>query len=606
MAFSGVWQGSTAAGVWVDAAAGSVLVAVVGTRGGTLFGAPAAPGWTLIGAETAAPTEASGSREWVAVWWRVAAAPTTHTFTLPADAAAGGWVVVYGYTGPRAVTGAVLARPLGQAPVWPAVTGGSGDAVRLSLMPGASYYPPGTDRAGSPWLSTIQVRDATVSAGVPSVAAAGGSGPRSGVLWSLLLSGVTPPTPTLSGPSGVPVGGVDTWSWTATAGQTGRAVRRRIGTGAYSYLSAAGTWVSTVQWVSSADTSVTISGWTAGVYQMSVAVAVGEDQSNWSSPLLVTCASAPPAPAAITVAPLTTRRPTVTITPGAGSGTVAGYRLQVRAAGVTVEEATVPASGVWPAVQRWPDQVTVAAATVLGGGVAGGWLTVPVTLTVPAVPTPTVQAVQVSHPVSGLPGVRLVVAAPGSYTVEVSVDGADPLTASMTDSTTIDDYSPGSVYTVRLRRTDGELSGAVTVTVASITEGQAGWLIDPLHPELAVQVPARSDGGLRHELRASTAVYLDDPQVSVGYAGPALTPGGVWTVWAYGEVAAQKALVLLRGQRPLRYRWPATPAGRPGRVDVFLPVSVSAPRVAPDVNVSIWPITVEWEAADAATTGRYI
>ena len=610
MAFSSVWEGGGPNGrVWVDAPAGMVLVAVSGGRSGIRWGAlTPPPGWSLLGWESqfgASGDLQSPGYEWCAIYWRIADGSATDVFfgSPAADPTAGRWTVIYGFAGPRALSGWAIARPQAQRPWWPAVAGGAGDAVRISLLPGHSGAPPGTDRAGSPWLASIQVRDQAVAAGGAAQVQSSSSSPGEGVTWTLLLAGAQVPTPVLTGASAVEIGGALGVSWAPSAGQTARAVRRRLGNGSWSYLNAAGSWVGTVQWVTSGVASASLSSWSAGTYQVQVAVRVGSDDSEWSQSLSVKADSPPPAPSSVVVAPTNVRRPTVTVTGAAGAGgTVTGYRIEVRDPDdVLVEAGWADASGIWTATTRWPDSVSVAAQTVRYGGLAGPWTTVAVTLVVPPVPTPVVDAVGVEHPDSGLPGVRLVVTATGTYTLEVQPADGDVLTGVMTDSTTVDDYSPAASYRVRLVRADGEVSEWVTVPAAAVAAGQAQWLVDPQRPETAVLLRARSDDEHVWDLRASTARYLDDDIEQVSYAGPPMAPSGTSTVWAVDRPALEAALALLRSRRPLRYRWPPSSRGEPGRLDEFLPIEVSAPRFVPDVNHDIWAITYRWATARTTT-----
>lgn len=574
------------------------------------------PDWSVLG--FGQHRLASGRTDWIVIWGGVAAGPVD-TFYLPeplgADQGSSAGLMGYVLRGPKTVF-AAAGLVQSQRPVWPAVEGGAGDILRISLP---HLGPPGTD-VGAPERSYIQVSRAVATAGAPETPAVSADR-RTGLVWTVLASTAQPGPPVWTGPRGVTPAESWTAAWEPVEGQTHVQVARAITGGSTEYLTAAGAWTSAVSWIATTAASRGVGAWPTGLYTVQVRVRVDGVDSEPVSVQVLSMA-APLAPVSVSVSSTSVRRPTVTITPAvADAGLVSGYEITITAAGEVLKASTVSAAGVWVPRVRWPDgDVTVTARSVLSGLIAGPATSVTVTISVPPIPAPVVESITVPHPTSGLPGARLIVDLAGPYDIEVlpcdhTLLGTVAVTPGYVpdpeavrivpwpgmSSATITDYTPAAGYAIRL--VDGEEhSPWVTVVSAVGPEDQAQWLLDPTRPELAVMLRAYADDEVRHDLRAETIRYLDDDHEQVAYAGPVLAPSGTSTVWALNQDELDKALTLLKARRPLVYRWPASSDGTPGRVDRFLPVAVETPRLLPDVNHDHWRVTYRWAAYNTTNT----
>lgn len=179
---------------------------------------------------------------------------------------------------------------------------------------------------------------------------------------------------------------------------------------------------------------------------------------------------------------------------------------------------------------------------------------------------------------------------------------------------TVDDYDPAPAYLVRVvdeARDPVEASAWVAVetiaaewppvTFSPLTaaqDAQAQWLIDPQHPELALLLRAREDGGLAWDMSADRTRYRGAQVETVTYRDRMAATGGTTTVWLQGRADYDGLLALLALQAPLVYRWPSSTDGTPGRVDRMLVTEASLPRFDPGINHDIWPATLSWGPAE--------
>ena len=395
-------------------------------------------------------------------------------------------------------------------------------------------------------------------------------------------------------------------------------VRRRQGGGAWAYLDSAGVWVAGQQWLTASAPAVDLPGMSNPIlWEVQVAARVGSDDSSWSGSRMIQARVSPPAPSTIAVSSLTVRRPLVMIAGAAGSGnTVTGYKIELWADGVLLEAGTAGTSGFWTPTRLPDGPVTVVARTVVEGGLTGPPATLDVTVAVPPVPPPDVVAVAHTHPVSGLPGVRLMISVPigASYGLEVQPEGRDVLVGTVSGGVAVDDYDPAPAYRVRVvdeTRDPVEASAWVLVetiaaewppvTFSPLTaaqDAQAQWLIDPQCPELALLLRAREDGGLAWDMSADRTRYRGAGWETVTYRDRMAATGGTTTVWLQGRTDYDGLLALLALQAPLTYRWPPSTDGTPGRVDRMLVTEASVPRFDPGINHDIWPATLSWGPAE--------
>ena len=242
------------------------------------------------------------------------------------------------------------------------------------------------------------------------------------------------------------------------------------------------------------------------------------------------------------------------------------------------------------------------------GGLTGPPATLDVTIAVPPVPAPVVAAVPVTHPASGLPGVRLMIAAPGSWGLEVIPEDGDLLVGTMIDATTVDDYDPRPSYRVRIIDEDADPpESSVWLTVDNLTPSgealtvqqtaQAQWLLDPQRPELALHLLAREDGGETWDMAADRTRYRGAAADAITYRDRVAYLGGSTTVWLDGRADYDGLVALLADQAVLIYRWPASTDGTPGRVDRMLITDATLPRWIPEVNHDRWVVTLTWGPA---------
>ena len=242
------------------------------------------------------------------------------------------------------------------------------------------------------------------------------------------------------------------------------------------------------------------------------------------------------------------------------------------------------------------------------GGLTGPPATLDVTIAVPPVPAPVVAAVPVTHPASGLPGVRLMITAPGSWGLEVIPEDGDLLVGTMIDATTVDDYDPRPSYRVRIIDEDADPpESSVWLTIDTLAgsgepvtvqqTAQAQWLLDPQRPELALLLRAREDGGETWDMAADRTRYRGAAADAITYRDRVAHLGGTTVLWLDGRADYDGLVALLADQAVLIYRWPASSDGTPGRVDRMLITDATLPRWIPDVNHDRWVVTLTWGPA---------
>ena len=583
--------------------AGQVLVAVVSARtSGT--GAPSIPGWELVGAgRVPAGSERvqveGGMR--LTYYWDVCAIfarrlESAGSGVVSVSMGGGEWwdttLHVLRYTsGHHRVTS--LRRTQNERPIWPASPEvAAGDVVHVGLLDSPSVPTSDTSRALS---GRLVVSDAVTAGAVHQVTSTGAR--TDGLAWTVHLS-ATPlvPTPVLVEPSassvdaGVPV----TVAWQPIPGQAAYAIERRTGS-TTTYWNGS-SWVSSRVDVAGSASSVAVP-LGAGAWTLRVSVVVGSTQSAWSQSVAVLAATAPGLPS-VAVSSWSVRRPTITVTGSAGAGaTLAGYRIEVVAAGAVVES-TLSVSGVWQP-QRMPDgPVTVRAAIVQNGDQVGPWREVSGTVVVPPVPPPTVVSSVGYLPETappgeaGLPGMRLTITTtlPGVVPYQVERDGTSFLAGTLSGSHDVEDYTVGTTYRVRVG--DGsepvEWSAWVTVTVPEGLD-QTHWLVCEQYPELSVKVDHHVYGAAARNLRAQADVWLDDDSEHLTYGVPvrARRPVqiGVRSRWAWERVEALLSSGLL-----LRMGWCPSTDGTPTPTDVFRVAEYDPSRFIPTRNIDMWRI----------------
>ena len=477
----------------------------------------------------------------------------------------------------------------GSTPGSTAAPAASGDTARQAgvVSVGGSEAQKIKNRVGAP----ISVHAAMVTTeraftAVSSVAAATSGTRRDGWAASVAFATVSgPPAPSITAPL---AGSVDlaagfTVAWEPSGAQTGYAIRRKLGAGAWA-------WWNGTDWSASSETIITSTATTVAVpaaqfsnggssYTIEVATvgdALRPSLGTYASVVVV--GKAPPTLSSATVSPLTgsdvtSLTPTVTLSGAAGSGgSLTGYRVRVDQdlgdGWVQVLDSGVVAS---------PWTVSVAQAANLTNGEPIRFRSVTVqdgtqesaattsatyTMAHPTPAAPTVTAAQIDHPVSGLPGLRVTItsAATGAVVLyragvavhESAIVAGFPLV--------VDGYSPGAgsvIYSATVTTGDG----VTTVRLTSPLGSAAGialaashcWLIDELAPATAVQLHIASDGAQGHELHTAVFTPLGQAARLVHTGTPTLPDGStVLTIDTPDTVTA--ALALLTSGRRLTLR----------------------------------------------------
>lgn len=606
MTHVGTWSGGSQ--VAVPAQAGDWLLAVVSVDSGVLSSlAVQMPGWQRVGAESLLvageigrgpnPDLLSwmGTMRWMSLWVRRADGPLVASAQIPGTGRDARMVVV-AYRSVRELGGASSLRVNRSLASWPAVPHSlAGDVVRVAL--GWDVTPAGHTRRAA------GISDVASSQGAPDVRT---NEYVDGWSWTVLFTaGRTVPAPVLVVPGAVSTGVPVEVSWQPVADVTHRMVRARLDGGAWSYLTAAGGWQSGEVWLAGSGSSATLPALAGGLWEVQARLQVNPDVGDWSTPVAV-LVSAPPGQPGVAVSSWATRRPVITVTGSAGAGsTLSGYRITVPvllADGTIGSETVVDADGVWQPTRLPDGPVTIQARIVQNGSQLGPVRSVSGSVAIAPIPVPQVTQVTLTHGVSGLPGLRLFVEADvAGRVIEVEKDGR--IVADLTldgTSEVVDDYVPADSYRVRAGDGSGEWSPWVDV---SATEGdQAGWLYDPLRPELAVKLTAREEPGLTYPIAARSEVVIDRAYRHVSY-GQALRPDGVTSVWV-GEgddpslPEYDKAVALLTSQATLVYQWCPSTEGEPGRRDVFRIVDdIVLARLIPNRNINVWAVTFNWASA---------
>lgn len=616
MAFVGSstgWEGSAV----YTAQPGDQVVAIVVGVASWVTPPISAPGWRVVGS---AGISSESGLYFAYVLHRVEPAAGDRGslgYSLGGLFVAGSQCEVMVYRGPLMLQRVAKAMGYTAQPLFGALPDaiGVGDVVRVIMADTAALPAGDTTRTDSYFIAA---GDRVGQTGPIGSATAGYAEGRQWVTFTLFLGPRPVSIPVLVAPGVADGDGLIPVSWQTIPGQSAVSVRRRQGAGAWAYLDSAGVWVAGQQWLTTSAPAVDLPGMSNPVlWEVQVAVRVGTDDSSWSASRMIQARVSPPAPSTIVVSSLTVRRPSVSASGAAGSGNVVtGYEIELWADGVLVEAGVAPAGGAWQPTRMPDGPVTVVARTVVEGGLTGPPTTLDVTVAVPAVPPPDVVAVAHTHPVSGLPGVRLMISVPveASYGLEVQPEGRDVLVGTVSGGVAVDDYEPAPAYLVRVvdeARDPVEASAWVEVetiaaewppvTFSPLTtaqDAQAQWLIDPQRPELALLLRAREDGGLAWDMSADRTRYRGAQVETVTYRDRMAATGGTTTVWLQGRTDYDGLLALLALQAPLVYRWPSSTDGTPGRVDRMLVTEAALPRFDPGINHDIWPATLSWGPAE--------
>lgn len=590
----------------LTAAAGDVLVAVLITddikrESGAISTADVSmpSGWTVHWVDGAAPTGLPSRRLSVVA---VASLPVTVSGTVSGTVT---WPLYHAYavlktllvlrfSGIRQVIGWSATALNNQSAAYPAVAGASmsGDVVRVACVQGyitpSTLVPAGHTLRGSArtgWASTYLVEGWGVVSSAPvassTVTAATTTGNRvSGWGLSLALSSTVGPgapsiTAPVSGPADLTV--PHTVAWTPDGVQSAYSVARRAGGGSWSWWDGTGFTGASESWIAGAGTSITapaIAGGGGAAYEYQVRTKGDGDHPDGSAPAVVSVSSWPaPVVSSVAVAPLsgstvTSRLPSVTVTGTAGSGaSVTGREAQI----VDSVSGVVYASGSWasgswtvPLEQALPNGASVQARgrLIQNGTQPSAWVTSSTyTVTAPTPPAPTVTATEVTHPVSGLPGVRLAITTTGGVAARIVRDGTllgdwpSPGMVQWEDYT----LAPGVATSYAVSTLDAASprneSPATTVTVTLSATGEHAhcWLIDLYDPATAVQVHLVDADDDVMDLR--TTVYEPLGRADrIARSMTASTLSGRYTVSADDPATVAGALALLSSGRTLVYR----------------------------------------------------
>lgn len=460
----------------------------------------------------------------------------------------------------------------------------TGDTLRQSDLVAASGV---VNLAGQPvtrfsWLTTTEKAFTAVS----SVASASSSQRVDGWAVSVAFATVSgPPAPSISAPL---AGSVDlaagfTLAWTPSGAQTGYAIRRKAGAGAWQ-------WWDGAAWASASEVIITSTAQSLAVaaaaflnagtsYTIEVATvgdALRPSLGTYASVVVV--GKAPPTLSSATVSPLTgsnvtSMTPTVTLSGSAGSGgSLTGYRVRVDqdlgAGWVQVLNSGVVAS-------PWTASVAQAANLTNGAPIRFRSVTVQdttqesavttsatYTLAAPTPAAPTVTVAQVTHPTSGLPGLRVTIASAATGSMTLTRGGVAVHTSAIAAGVplVVDDYSPGAgsvVYAATVTTGDGVSTVQITSPVGAAAGATVApshcWLIDELDPATAVQLHIASEGAQSHDLHTAVFTPLGQSARLVHTGTPTLADGStVLTVDTPGKVTA--ALSLLKSGRRLTLR----------------------------------------------------
>lgn len=512
-------------------------------------------------------------------------------------------MVVLRYSGVKTVVGSAVTALNNQKALYPSVAGtASGHVVRVAdVLFSAGYYvspdtlagqcvPAGHAQRAS--LSTgmpasrVVVSDAAVASGGPADTVSGAGAALTNGWGVTLYLGSTfgPSAPTIVEPSGsADLAAAHTISWTPDGTQTAYAVRRRLyssGTpGAWQWWSGTDWSASSETWIAGAATSLAQAAglWSSGgaVYDVQVATkgdAARPDGSAYGGVQVVSRQS--PTTSSVAVTPLTgatvtSRVPSVAVAGAAGSGaSLTGAQVQILDAATSsvLAEGSHGPGGSWtvPLAQALSNgaSVLVRGRTVQTGDQPGPWLQVgPYTVTVPTPPTPTVTASTVTHPASGLPGVRLTITTTGGVAARIVRDGTllgdwpSPGMVQWEDYT----LAPGVATSYAVSTLDAASprneSPATTVTVTLSATGEHAhcWLIDLYDPATAVQVHLVDADDDVMDLR--TTVYEPLGRADrIARSMTASTLSGRYTVSADDPATVAGALALLSSGRTLVYR----------------------------------------------------
>jgi hypothetical protein len=460
----------------------------------------------------------------------------------------------------------------------------SGDTLRQSDMVAASGVRNLSGAAVNryTWLTTTEKAFTAVS----SVASASSGQRVDGWAVSVAFATVSgPPAPAITAPL---AGSVDlaagfTIGWTPSGAQTGYAIWRQLGAGAWAC------WNGT-DWSASSETVITSTATSLVVpaaqfsnggssYTLEVATvgdALRPSLGTYASVVVV--GKAPPTLSSATVSPLTgsnvtSMTPTVTLSGAAGSGgTLTGYRVrvdqdlgdgwvQVLDSGVVASPWTVSVAQAANLTNGEPIRFRSVA---VQDGTQEGAVTTSATYTLahPTPAAPTVAVAQVAHPTSGLPGLRVTITSAATGAVVLYRAGVAVHESAITAGVplVVDDYSPGAgsvIYSATVTTGDGVSTVRVTSPLGSAGGIAAAashcWLIDELDPATAVQLHIASEGAQGHELHTAVFTPLGQAARLVHTGTPTLPDGStVLTIDTPDVVTA--ALALLTSGRRLTLR----------------------------------------------------
>ena len=591
----------------LTAAAGDVLVAVLITddikrESGAISTADVSmpSGWTVHWVDGAAPTGLPSRRRAVVA---VASLPVTVAGTISGTVT---WplyrayavlktLLVLRFSGIRQVIGWSATALNNQSATFPAVAGASmsGDVVRVACVQGyvtpSTLVPAGHTLHGSArtgWAGTYLVEGWGVVSSAPvtssTVTAATTTGNRvSGWGLSLALSStVGPGAPTITAPVSGPVDltVAHTVSWTPDGVQSAYSVARRAGGGSWSWWDGSGFTGASESWITGAGTSITapaIAGGGGAAYEYQVRTKGDSDHPDGSAPAVVSVSSWPaPTTSSVVLSPLsgstvTSRLPVITVTGSAGAGAgLSGWEAEVFDA--TTGE--VYARNRWAWIPSWTvtmDQalpnntaVKVRGRAIQNQTQTSAWVTSSTyTVSVPTPPAPTVTATEVTHPVSGLPGVRLTITTTGGVVARIVRDGTllgdwpSPGVVQWEDYT----LAPGVATSYAVSTLDAASprnespQTTVTVTLSATGEHAHCWLIDLYDPATAVQVHLVGADDDVMDLR--TTVYEPLGRADrIARSMTASTLSGRYTVSADDPATVAGALALLSSGRTLVYR----------------------------------------------------
>lgn len=377
-----------------------------------------------------------------------------------------------------------------------------------------------------------------------------------------------------------------TIEWEPSGEQTGYAVRRRLGAGAWYWWNGTDwTTATTETIITSTSTTLAVAPGAfanaSSVYDIEVATVGDATRPELGEYATVTVTGkAPPTLSSAVVTPLsgsdiTSLTPTVTLSGSAGSGgSFTGYRVRIDqdAGDGWVERLD---SGVVSS----PWTVSVAQSASLTNGLPTRFRSVAVqedtqegatttsstyTMAHPTPEQPVLAIEEGNHPESGLPGFEITVTSGTTGLLRLYRDGVLVYESSIVEDSplVVTDWTVGSgeiTYTGAITTGDGISTVIVTGPSDSVTSSldPSGhcWLFDPLDPSIAVQAHCVT---IDEIIAQPTSVYrplgTDWPTSAVVRSLPPHTPAGTLTIGTQTTEELEIAKNLLTFGRPLMYR----------------------------------------------------